>query len=254
MSLQRIEKSEFVSETMLTLAKFGDYLLTVDGALENLKITGLNEIISAFGRPSKSTKGSKKLFTAHRKRFDRDMGRFYRYSTATTLYALLETMSRAFIVDFEQTYPQKKNFKKHEKQESNGFISNFETWLKNQPVAVQLAQPGLWKQLQDFAIIRNCIVHAHGDLSLVSKPEKIKESVKKTRRISFNSDGLLALDREFVFEAAERVHAFFRALFEATGYSLALPQAQFEKKRQNFCRTRGGDSSKNRSIQGNAND
>lgn len=232
---QRIDKDLFVTETMQTLAKFGDYLLTVDSTLESLKLSGLNDIMTTFGQSGRlKSSEAKKLFTAHRKRFDRDMVRFCRYSAATTLYSLLEVRARAFMEDFGKTYPGKPDFKKCIAKSGSGFVDALQLWLEASPFAVSFPKPRIWKQLQDFQLIRNCIVHGHGDCSLINKRELAKGAVGRTRRASFNSDGILVLEREFVFEVSERIQVFFQLLFRASGYGISLPPGYTEMLAKTF--------------------
>lgn len=235
MKFQRIDKDSFATETTLMLANFGDYLLTVDSAIESLKLSGMGSIMTMFGQSGRlKSKEAKKIFTAHRKRCDRDLSTFCRYSAATTLYSLLEVRLRAFVDDFGKTYPGKPDFEKLSKKIGRGFIRSFQSWLETSPHPVLLSQPRFWKQLQDFSAIRNCIVHGHGDRSLVKAPKLVDDAVRRTRRVSFNSGGILVLEREFAFEVGERINAFFQLLFRASGYGLALPPGHVEMLAKNF--------------------
>jgi hypothetical protein len=233
---QRIDKDSFVTETMLLLAKFGDYLATVESGLENTKRAGMNNVATAFGQSGRlRSKGAKRLMTAHRKRFEKDMSRFCRYSAATTIYSLLEIRAKCFMEDFEKTYPGKPEFKKVLKvHSSNGFICAFREWLETPFLPVILPEPRIWKQLDDFRLIRNCIVHDHGDRSFLKQPLLTDKAVERTRKVSFDSNGILILERNFVFEVCERVYAFFGLLFQASGYSLVVPPGYHEKLSKAF--------------------
>jgi hypothetical protein len=235
-NFQRIDKDSFVTETMMLLAKFGDYLATVESGLENTKRVGMNNVVAAFGQSGRlQSKGAKRLFAAHRKRFEKDMSRFCRYSAATTIYSLLEIRAKCFMGDFEKMYSGKPEFKKFLKdRSSNGFICAFRQWLETSPSPVILPQPRIWKQLDDFRLIRNCIVHDHGDRSFLKQPLLTNKVVERTRKVSFDSNGILILERDFVFEVCERITAFFGLLFQATGYSLALPPGYGEKLSKTF--------------------
>jgi hypothetical protein len=230
-----IDKDAFVTDTILMLVRFGDYLATVESGLEHQKLSGLNNIMGAFGQSGRlKSAGAKKLFTAHRKRFDRDMARFSRYSAATTLYSLLEVRLRAFMEDFEKTYPGKPDCKKYLAKSGVGFVRTFQSWLLTPPFPVAFPQPRIWKQLQDFQLIRNCIVHAHGDCVLLKRAQPAKDAVDRTRRTSFSSDGILILESRFVFQVMERIQVFFQLLFRSVGYSIALPPGHAEKFAQQF--------------------
>lgn len=235
-SLQRIDKNTFVTETMLMLAKFGDYLGAVESSMESLKMSGLNDVLRAFSQNGRlKSKEAKKLFSAHSKRFDRDMGRFGRYSAASTLYSIFEVRSRAFMEDFKNTYPGKPESKKFlAKSHVGGFVGAFQSWLETPPAAVHFPKQRMWILLRDFQLIRNCIVHGHGDCNLVKDPQRISEAIRRTRKACLNTDGILILEREFVFEVCERIYTFFRLLFHSSGYGLSLPPGHAEMLAKSF--------------------
>jgi len=156
MSLPHVEKDAFITETMVTLARFGDFLLTVESSLENLKVQHAKRSpCCRFGWPL-SSRNAARLFKAHRKRYDRDMSRVFRYSAVTSLYTILEMTARRFIHDFAQSYPDRRPFKSVvEKHSSHGFVRNFREWLELRPASVVLRRPE-FAATDDLRIIRNC--------------------------------------------------------------------------------------------------
>lgn len=215
------------------LARFGDYLMTVESSLDGIKRSGLAAIARTFGTNGKPSAGpARTMFNSHRKRFDRDMSRFLRYSSLTALYSLFETTARNFIQDFDRTYPGKRQFKS--RKPPGGFVKHFRQWLETSPPTVLLDEPRIWNHLDDFRVIRNCVTHANGDLFLTDNASDVSRVVGRTRKVRFDSKGLLVLDQEFVFEASERVDAFFRLLFRACGYGMALPPDYIEKFQKSF--------------------
>lgn len=221
--------------TNVLLAKFDDYLMTVESILENQKRSGLNQIAATFGvsgRPGSSM--AKRLFTAHRKRFDRDMSRFCRYSAVTGLYSMFEAQVRLFVADYVRTNPKPDFTKFCKKHSSDGFIQTFHIWLESAPSAATLRHPRIWKQLEDLQLIRNCITHANGEAALLKKPETTKEAVRRTRRIRFDDCGVLTMDAGFAFEVCERLHNFFRILFRSSGYGMTFPPGYLEAMQNSF--------------------
>lgn len=239
MALQRIEKSVFITETMVTLVRFGDFLQTVESSLQSLKESGLQEIARVFGSGGRlDSREAKRLFNAHRKRYDRDMSRILRYSAVTSLYTLLETTARRFIDDFDKTYPGKRPFNLiFRKHLHDGFVQNLRQWLELTPSPVVLRHPRIWSQLDDLRIIRNCITHLNGDLTLEANHTRVtrcREAVRRTRKIRFDATDILVLDDVFSFEVCEKLQAFFRLLFQAAGYGMPLPPGYVESLSKNF--------------------
>jgi hypothetical protein len=231
--MPRINKDEFVTETFVTLTKFGDFLVITESSLEQLKRSGLDQIVKSLGTDGRPAAGpAKQMFNSHRKRFDRDLCRVLRYSALMSLYSLFETTARNFVEDFEQSYPGKPQFKI--KKPPGGFVKHFQHWLKLEPTSVELDNPRIWNLLDDFRIIRNFITHANGDFSLADKPAEIREVVQRTRRVEFDSKDILTVDQDFAFEVSERIYTFFRMLFGKCGYQIALPEGHLEMVQKNF--------------------
>jgi hypothetical protein len=235
LSLRRLEKDSFVTETMVNLAGFGDFLLTAESNLQQCKESGFRAIARLYGPGGNIKSREAKCFlTAHRKRYDRDMARVLRYTAVMGLYILLETTARKFIADFGHIYPDKRRFCQGKHQ---GFVASFRQWLETPPNAIQLARPRIWSLLDDLGVIRNCIAHVNGDLTLETRPTQIErctKTVRRTRKVRFDARGRLVLDAEFAFEVLERIEAFFRLLFREAGYRLAVPPGHAESFAKSF--------------------
>jgi hypothetical protein len=226
--MQHINKDAFVTETNLLFVKFRDYLLTVESSMEELKRSGMQQFVSTFGK----SRPAKRIINAHRKRFENDFARFCRYSALTSLFSLFEVRSHRFIKDFDQTYPGKPNFKTLDKK--IGFVRQFRLWLETPPNPIVLPYPRLWAHMVDFQIIRNCITHAHGDCALVKDSTRIKEVVRRTRKVRFDENNILVVDTGFPFAVCDKIHQLFRILFRQAGYGLALPPGFLESFQKHF--------------------
>ena len=56
-----------------------------------------------------------------------------------------------------------------------------------------------WEFLQDFSVVRNTIIHANGNKSLISAPKKLDALVAKyPGELSFEHNVKLVIDEEFV--------------------------------------------------------
>jgi len=73
-----------------------------------------------------------------------------------------------------------------------------------------------WEFLQDFSVIRNAIIHANGNKTLLSTPKKMDILVAKyPKELSYEHDIKLVIDEEFVArcitktsESARRINAY----------------------------------------------
>ena len=63
---------------------------------------------------------------------------------------------------------------------------------------------------------------------------RCREAVRRTRKIRFDAADILVLDDAFSFEVCEKLQAFFRMLFQAAGYGMALPPGYVETMSKNF--------------------
>ncbi len=153
-----------MTETMVNLSGFGDFLLTAESNLQQHNESGLRTLARFYG-PSGNIKSREatRFLTAHRKRYDRDMARVLRYTAVMGLYILLETTARKFIADLDRTYPGKRPFRQGKRL---GFVASFRQWLETPPTPIRLARPRIWSLLDDLRVIRNCIAHLNGDLTL----------------------------------------------------------------------------------------
>lgn len=59
-----------------------------------------------------------------------------------------------------------------------------------------------WPFLQDLSIVRNAIIHANGNRSLLSNPNQLEKVVERRRpKLSFKQESRLIVSDEFVLEA-----------------------------------------------------
>jgi len=55
-----------------------------------------------------------------------------------------------------------------------------------------------WNEIIKLSLIRNCIVHAQGNVNDTKSPSKIQNIIESTRHISLKNDKHIILEREFI--------------------------------------------------------
>ncbi len=224
---------------MISFEKLGDYLNMMEWSLEDLKRSGVEQIVRSCGTGGMlEFAGARKLLKSHLKRFDREMARSLRYSAVVSLYMLCESHACQFINDFAKMYPGKPEFRRFGKEKKNknkGFILNFRGWLQAAPTTVTLKHPRIWDQLDDFRIIRNCIAHANGDLSLTRDQKKLKEAVHRSRGVAkIDCFRTLVLETTYAAGFVGKLSSFFCLLFRAAGYGMETPPGYYEAMNRSF--------------------
>jgi hypothetical protein len=71
-----------------------------------------------------------------------------------------------------------------------------------------------WAEIQKLNNIRNCIVHAEGNVDDVRSPTKLRNIVKNTKGISFESERYLSIDNKYLEMAITWVEDFLQELHE----------------------------------------
>jgi len=80
---------------------------------------------------------------------------------------------------------------------------------------VQLPCEGhAWAEIQKLNNIRNCIVHAEGNVDDVSSPTKLKNIVRNTKGISLENERYLLIDNKYLDMAITCVEDFLQELHE----------------------------------------
>ena len=233
--VQRIERDALITSTMVALAKTGDFLHTVEWSLENIKRSGAEDFVRTFGQDGRlKSKVARSVLKSHLKRFETDMARMLRYSVVVSLYTLFESRARHVADDFGNLYPEKPCFKQFKRNLKRGFVRNLQCWLESKPRLINLKHPRIWDRLDDFRIIRNCIAHANGELSLTSDQETLKNAVRRTRNVQLDNSNALVLEIAFAFEMLERLTTFFRLLFREAGYGMECPPGYHEAMAKRF--------------------
>ena len=72
-----------------------------------------------------------------------------------------------------------------------------------------------WSHLTTLNLIRNCIVHADGDASLIKKSTKLIGIIDSSKDLSFIEEQLIMMDDSYIYSTVDTIQSFLLHLFEA---------------------------------------
>lgn len=71
-----------------------------------------------------------------------------------------------------------------------------------------------WNDIQKVNRIRNCIVHAEGDIEYAKSPQKLKNIVMNTSGLSLYRDRYIRIDSVYIFSAISNTHKLLEMIYE----------------------------------------
>jgi hypothetical protein len=197
-----------VTSTLVTMAKIGEYLLTIEEGLQTAYQSGLAQIAQVFGD---SAAGSP-LVEATRERYESDLARAFRYSAIILLYTTFESRSRLFMEDYEARYgvgPKGKN---------GTYVTKLRYWMESHSRPISISRPKIWQRLEDVNVIRNSIAHSGGLFRHSARQADLLRIIATDDYLHINKDGYLEVAAEYPFRVSEWVTLCFNLAFSAAGY------------------------------------
>jgi hypothetical protein len=73
-----------------------------------------------------------------------------------------------------------------------------------------------WQEIKKFNAIRNCIVHAEGDVSEVKNPQKLKNIIRSTTGISLDSaiEKFIRIESSYILSIIKCIENFINNIYE----------------------------------------
>jgi hypothetical protein len=136
--------------------------------------------------------------------------RTFRYSAIVAIYSLLETSMNSLC-----SLLQKRNELKIELSDLRGDgIERAKSYLIK-VCAIQF-EDGCheWTEIQKLNYIRNCIVHAEGNVDHTHSPSKLRRLVKNTKGVTLENDRYLSIDKAYLESAITWVDDFLQDIHE----------------------------------------
>jgi hypothetical protein len=199
-----------VTSTLVTTAKIGDYLLTIEESLHTACQSGLAQIVQVLGD---SAAGSS-LAEATRERYESDLARAFRYSAIVLLYTTFESRSRLFMEDYEARYgvaPKRKN---------GTYVTKLRYSMQSHSRPISISRPKIWERLEEVNVIRNSIAHFGGLFRHSKRQADLLRITATDDHLHINKDGYLEVAPEYSFRVSEWITLYFNLAFSAAGYSI----------------------------------
>ncbi len=200
----------------MAISKIGDYLLTIEEGLAIVKEEGLAQINRVFGQ----SVAAEQLSQTHKRRFENDLSRAFRYSAVILLYTAFESRSRLFQEEYEArhgkapTCPDKRC----------SLVKNLQYSMEHHAQPVLIDHPKIWDRLEDISAVRNSIAHSAGLFRHSTRKSDLKRLAASSEDIDFDSDGYLVIGPAFPARVCDIIYTFFSILFTTAGFRLDIPE------------------------------
>ena len=215
-------KDIFVTETMVIDSRLGDHIVTLDELRNRQKL----ESLSRFGFDpviDQNKPYNQKMVASHLERYDVHMAKYIYYAHVILTFIVFENRLISFgktmklinggqEFDPEKRCPDKAN---------DNIIGRFEAYLKICNIPCPDSE-----SINDLRIVRNCLVHANGNvlgLKRVQDLERLKELAPRIRGLKIDSNNVLCIDAEACLILQESMRRYFFDLMDASGFYISIP-------------------------------
>lgn len=201
-------------ETEFAFDNLADYLDIIEGQFESIRELERNKISRnpPVGLSEEQLADWQAEIQFFEEQYDRDFPSKIRYSFLILLYIVFETRLKATCDEISK----RKGLDLREKERRGKVLERAGTFL--QKIAkLPKPEPTLWKWLDDFQKVRNCIVHANGKLELSTDVARLKALCKTAVGLS-SCAGLLVIERRYCEKTLEVTKSYFKHLFDSAGF------------------------------------
>ncbi|MGH7595142.1 MAG: hypothetical protein ACREOI_02270 [bacterium] len=150
-----------------------------------------------------------------------------RYSIVVLLHMIVETQMRAFCLELQKEKKKGREKDKQGKLPSRTFsdfrggpIEQSKLYL-TKIVGISLEKNPKWDNLMTLQKVRDCIIHAYGDVSRSRDQEYLRKLVQQGRYIEIDVDGKLIIRRDFCEDQIKNFSDFFKELCTKAGWRVA---------------------------------
>jgi len=145
-------------------------------------------------------------------RYDLDFPSKIRYSFVIMLHIIIENHLRAACNEISK----RRSFEIRESDLRGTAIERAKTFL-GKIAKLQIGDQTIWQWLNDFQKVRDCIVHANGQIELSRDKEYLNKLCSKDIGLS-NNIGSLMIKRYYCTQTLEMAKSYFGHLFDSASF------------------------------------
>jgi len=203
---------------MWLIEKLSLYLKTIEQALDESRQADRDRMESYIISSHDDLDYKNEELHMHNLLFEQDFPSKVRYSFLTLAYTVFEDRTKALCGEFI-----KRNLvtgTRFDKRSNESHLQSVRRFLTIEYQSKYVA-PDIWDELTDFSLIRNCIVHANGNLSDMRNLRRFHDIVVKTVGLSLDKDGYIRVELVYCQQIISLMEKFFDDIFEAAGFGPA---------------------------------
>lgn len=208
-------------QTMESLEYFSSYLHLANAQIEeahHLALSAINRASeSDFDKDSYSRESA---IDWCNKEYESEYIPKTRYSLVVLLFTILETRMQALCSEIQK----REGYDLGWKDITGASIERLAKYLHH-VAHVTDKNDDLWIQLNELVSIRNCIVHANGNISEANERTRahIRSVIARRNDVLLSEDGMLLITTEFLHSTATLIQALFSATFEKARFGPEKP-------------------------------
>lgn len=206
-------------ETSLTLENYRDYVVMAEEQFG--KVFKVEEERVSLGCPSEEELQTELYL--FEERFKKDFPSKLRYSFVVLLQIIFETRLKAACDEIVK----RKGLLLKERDLKGAPLERAKMFL-HKVAYVRLKSDNPWQELNNHQKVRDCIVHANGEIALSRDKSQLEALSRRGVGISINDEGFLDINREYCNRSLEMIRVFFEDLFDSAGFGLSYYRYQAE--------------------------
>mgnify|MGYP001577701056 CR=1 FL=1 len=216
-------------DTQHVLDDLKDYVNFMENQLQHVREAERAKI------PQKPPRSSEEEFMEwqaelyyYENQIEKDFPNKARYSFVVLLQIIIESRTRGVC----NSIADRRSFSLKEKDLKGASLERLKTYLEK-VAQVRLPDEKTLQEVNDIQKVRNCIVHAGGELELSKDKARLIQLVKESNGISVDEDGYLLVSLEYYSRAIQSASELFEQIFEAAGFGPMWPTLENEQTETN---------------------
>lgn len=207
-------------DTEFAFSNLGDYLELIEGQFDGLREKEQKQIPQnpPAGLSDEKFAEWQSDIMFFEQRYYHDFPSIIRYSFVVQLHILLETRLKASCDEISK----RRDLELKESDFKGSPIERVSTFLEK-VIKLPVKEHITWKWLKDLQKVRDCIVHANGQIEMSRDKKYLNELCNKRIGLSVEA-GTLMIERNYCEKSLEMINSFFQNLFDSAGFGSSTPK------------------------------